>query len=195
MPVVALTDITLRSLKPVPGKQVTYVDRSLKGFGVRVGPTGGMTFVVIYGPRRTRVKLGDVGVVSLKDARTAARQRLAEHQLGIVVTKTKESYEDVVQTFLAAAEKRNKPRTVRDYMRLLTRHGFGKAHLDDITPQMIRKKLDALVDTPSEQAHAHVALSMFFRFCHRGHYLDKDPMCECVSTRPRVETGCSPTTS
>ncbi len=33
MPVVTLTDITPR---PTPGKQVTYIDKSLKGFGVRV---------------------------------------------------------------------------------------------------------------------------------------------------------------
>ena len=34
MPVITLTDISLRNLKPAPGKQVTYFDRSLKGFGV-----------------------------------------------------------------------------------------------------------------------------------------------------------------
>ena len=132
MPIVALTDITVRTLRPMPGKQVTYIDRGLKGFGVRVAPSGAMTWVVTYGPQRTRVKLGAVGIISLKDARAAARQRLAEHQLGIVPDKGRETYETALSAFLAAAEKRNKPRTVRDYRRLLTRHGFGKVKLDDI---------------------------------------------------------------
>jgi len=48
MPVVALTDLAIRHLKPVPGKQVTYLDKSLKGFGVR-GGTEAMTCILIYG--------------------------------------------------------------------------------------------------------------------------------------------------
>jgi len=192
MPIVALTDITLRTLKPVPGKQVTYIDRGLKGFGVRVAPSGAMTWVVTYGPQRTRMKLGDVGVISLKDARTAARQRLAEHQLGIVPEKGRDTFETALAAFLAASEKRNKPRTVRDYKRLLTRHGFGKTKLTDIKPQMIRKKLDGLVDTPGEQGHAQAALSIFFRYCHRAHYIDADPMVRMqltkVPSRERVLT-------
>lgn len=176
MPIVALTDVTIRALKPVPGRQVIYGDRALKGFGVRITPAGAMSYVLTYGPQRARVKLGDVGVVSLKDARKAARDRLAQHQLGVAPVEASETYETALAAFLVAAESRNKPRTVRDYRRPLTRHGFSKTKLDDITPQMIRRKLEALADTPSEQFHAQAALSIFFRYCHRAHYLDADPM-------------------
>jgi hypothetical protein len=57
MPVITLTDLAIRHLKPETGKQVTYLDKSLKGFGVRVGAES-MTYILIYGPNRTRVKLG-----------------------------------------------------------------------------------------------------------------------------------------
>ena len=86
MPVVTLTDITLRSLRPTPGKQVTYIDKSLKGFGVRVNERG-MSYVLTVGPERQRIKIADVGVVALKDARTKAKTILAEKQLGIAKPK------------------------------------------------------------------------------------------------------------
>jgi hypothetical protein len=58
MPVVALTDISVRNPKPVAGKRVTYLDKTVKGFGVRVTENGQMSYVLTYGPNRTRVKLG-----------------------------------------------------------------------------------------------------------------------------------------
>ena len=36
MPTVALTDLTIKNLKPVEGKRITYLDKNLKGFGIRV---------------------------------------------------------------------------------------------------------------------------------------------------------------
>ena len=82
MPIVTLTDITLRSLRPTPGKQVTYIDKSLKGFGVRVNERG-MSCVLTFGPERQRIKIADGGVVPLKGARSKAKIILAEKQLGI----------------------------------------------------------------------------------------------------------------
>ena len=43
MPTVLLTDRTIPYLKPVPGKQVVYLDPTLKGFGVRVSERGRMS--------------------------------------------------------------------------------------------------------------------------------------------------------
>jgi len=48
MPVMTLTDLAIKRRKPAPGKQVTYLDKSLKGFGVR-GGTEAMTCILIYG--------------------------------------------------------------------------------------------------------------------------------------------------
>ena len=38
------------------------MDRLVPGFGVRVTENGQMSFVLTYGPNRTRVKLGEVGL-------------------------------------------------------------------------------------------------------------------------------------
>ncbi len=98
MPVVTLTDITLRSLRPTPGKQVTYIDKSLKGFGVRVNERG-MSYVLPFGPGRQRIKIANVGVIPLKDARTKAKTILAEKQLGIAKPEAAPSFDEAKPSF------------------------------------------------------------------------------------------------
>jgi integrase len=174
MPVIVLTDITLRNLKPVPGKQVTYIDRSLKGFGVRISENGARSYVLTYGANRQRIKLGDVGILKLADARQKAKNILAERQLGVHVSIRSPTYQDALQSFLDAKQTSCKPRTHYDYTRLLNRHGFGQERLSGISPHDIHRKLDNL--PPSERAHAQAALAIFFRFCLRRHYVEKNPL-------------------
>jgi len=81
MPIVALADITIRNLKPTPGKQIIYVDRNLKGFGVRVSEHGQMFYVLTFGANRQRIKLGEVGVVKLAETRNILAERLLELML------------------------------------------------------------------------------------------------------------------
>lgn len=174
MPVVTLTDISIRNLKPEGGKQVTYIDRSLKGFGVRVSKTGHSSFVLVMGANRQRVKIGDVGVLKLADARTAAKTMLAEKQLGHYRASRSGTYRAAVERFLEDKEPELKPRTYRDYKRLLTRHGFKDEKLSDLTPHDIQNKLAKL--PPSEKFHAYVALNIFFRWAFRRHLIDRNPM-------------------
>ena len=134
-----------------------------------------MTYVLVYGPNRTRVKLGEVGILKLGEARAKARTILAERQLGVYRPKGQETYERALEAFLEAARAKNRVRTVRDYTRLLNRHGFGAEKLSDISPRDVQKKLGALASTPGEQAHVQTALKIFFAFCIRRHFLDQSP--------------------
>jgi hypothetical protein len=127
MPEVTLTDMTVRTLKPVEGKRITYVDRSLKGFGVRVSPSGHASYVLVVGANRTRIKLGDVGVVKLADARSAARQKLAEKQLGI--NQHTQAPSDVVQM---GAAKLLKNKNTTDG---LIEHAFNKYRSRPVLPK------------------------------------------------------------
>lgn len=162
MPVVTLTDLTLRKLKPVEGRQVIYLDRSLKGFGVRITDKGAMSFVLTYGADRKRVKLGNVGIVKLTDARAEAKRILADKMLGRD-TLPSIAVEDALALFLADAEKRTKARTTLDYTRLLHRHlaKFFHTSLADVSTRDIAHIQDRLRDTPSEAAHALVAAKVF----------------------------------
>ncbi len=174
MPVVTLTDITIRNLHHTPGKQVTYYDQSVKGFGVRLSQHGHASFVLVIGANRQRVKLGDVGIVKLQDARQAAKNLLAEKQLGHHFPARSGAFQEAVDDFLEAKAPKVKPRTLRDYKRLLTRHGFKQEKLSAVTPNGITKKLKPL--PPSERFHAHIALGIFFRWCFRGHLVERNPM-------------------
>lgn len=173
MPVVTLTDISIRNLKPAAGKRVTYLDKTIKGFGVRITENGQMSFVLTYGPNRSRIKLGEVGILKLAEARQKARTILAERQLGQYQPKGQVTYEAALQGFLEASKAKNRPRTVKDYTRLLTSYGFGAEKLTDITPVAIVKKLKPLDNRPGEGAHVIAALRIFFGYCVRKSLVDR----------------------
>jgi integrase len=75
-----LTKRFVDSLKPVK-KDTLYRDSDLKGFGLRVKPTGTRTWVVQYrnqAGRTRKLALGKAGVLTPDEARQKARQRLGE---------------------------------------------------------------------------------------------------------------------
>jgi hypothetical protein len=95
----------------------------------------GMSYVLTFGPERQRIKIADVGIVPLKDARIKAKTILAEKQLGILKPEAAPTFDEAKNLFLTICESKNKPRTVRGYTRLLNRHfAFGKKPANEITP-------------------------------------------------------------
>lgn len=122
MPTITLTDLAIRNLQPVAGKRVTYLCNSLSGFGVRITENGVKTFVLTYGKDRKRVKLGDVGVVKLADARQKAKSILAKHQLQGDDHAPEVPFDDALDKFLKAYAEKNKDSTVYETTRLLNRH-------------------------------------------------------------------------
>lgn len=164
-----LTDVFIRAAPPG-----TYWDSSLKGFGVRVGRQT-KSFIVLVASGR-RHSIGRYPLVSLSDARKEARRILAEKQLG-KVRPTHVAFDDAKAAFLAECEKKNKPRTVRGYARLLNRHfPFGRQSVGDIHSRQIVLTLNKLADTPSEKQHAFTAARVFFRWCVRQHLIEHSPM-------------------
>jgi integrase len=77
-----LTKRVIDDLKPRPGKPETYAwDTELKGFGVRLMQGGLGTYIVKYRNtegRQRKLALGRVGALTPDQARTLAKQRLAE---------------------------------------------------------------------------------------------------------------------
>jgi integrase len=45
-----------------------------------------------------------------------------------------------------------------------------------LSPFDLQRKIDKLADTKGEQQHAYGNLRAFLRWCHRRHYLDRNPM-------------------
>jgi integrase len=130
------------------------------------------------------MKLGEVGILKLADARAKARTILAERQLGQHKPTGTTTYQNALDGFLRATRAKNRPRTVKDYTRLLTSYGFGAEKLSDISPRDITTRLARLM--PGEKAHAQAALKIFFADCVRKSLLDQSPMLR-VERLPRAE--------
>jgi hypothetical protein len=117
---IALTEISVRSLKPTDGR-LTYWDAGMPNFGVRIGARR-KTFVVLVGDERQRVTLGHYRDISLADARKAARARLAvRDQEGKQTQRAKPiTFEAALKVFLENYSKQNHgPRMAHEAMRLL----------------------------------------------------------------------------
>jgi len=172
-----LTDISLRALKAPETGAVTYFDDSLKGFGVRVSSGGTKSYILLMGKARTRIPIGRVGTIALKDARDKAKSILAERQLGRFQSSTVR-FSDALDRYIAEHVDRLKPSTRSEITRLLNSHFRPKlAHdrLTDITRQTIAGITGRLIATPSTALHAHAAITAFFRWA-RGPYLEYNPL-------------------
>src|SRR4051812_23566664 len=122
MPKIALTDTSVRALKPAD-RQVTYWDTNLPNFGVRVGKGNRKTFVALIGSRaRKREGLGTYPEMSLADARRAARERFSELVLRIE-RPDPIGFDEALTLFLSTHSKnKHAPRTAHECRRVLTRH-------------------------------------------------------------------------
>lgn len=171
-----LTDISIRALKAPEAGVTVYSDDSLTGFGIRVSQAGTKSFVLTHGPRRERETLGRVGVVTLQEARSEAKRRLAEYTLGRNRPRSI-GWDTAKEEYLAEKATSLRLRTHSDYTYILNRHfKYGATKLSELSPHDLHKSLARLIKTPAEQQHAFVIVRAFIRWAHRKHYLDVNPM-------------------
>jgi integrase len=171
-----LTDTFIR--RAPPG---VHWDGSLKGFGLRVGKNR-KTFIVLVASGR-RKSLGVWPHCSLADARKLAREQIA-HKVLKRSFPVHTAWDDAKAQFLKECETRNRPRTVKDYRRLLTRHfPFGRQSVADITPRQILQRLAPL--SLAEKHHAYTAGRRFLRYCVQHHLIDRSP----IESMAAVPTG------
>jgi integrase len=143
---------------------------------VRVSEGGTKSFVLTHGVRRQRETLGRVGVVSLQQARSEAKRRLAEYTLGKTQSPSI-TWAAAQERYLADVGRRCKPRTLEDYTYALQKHfRFGETKLSDLRQHDFDRKLDKLSDRPSEHSHAFAVLRSFLRWAFRKSLIDANPM-------------------
>jgi integrase len=76
-----LTKREVDSLRPLPDRDVFAWDGEIRGFGIRVKPTGSKTYFVQYrnaDGRTRRLVIGKHGILATDQARDLGRQKLAE---------------------------------------------------------------------------------------------------------------------
>ena len=176
MPTTQLTDRTLKALVAPNSGQQTYWDSGLSGFGVRVSQGGAKSFIVVYGPNRTRKTIGRYPTVSLKQARDKAKELKAAFVLGLDRKKSI-TWAEARDLFLEDCEHRLRPATVRYYRsRLNTHFRFGKQQLNDITRQNFQDKIRSGPRSRGEQHHALVAARTLLNWAVREEYLEANPL-------------------
>ena len=136
-----LTDASIRALKRTE-RQVLYRDSTLPGFGVRVSPKGVKSFCLMHGADRRLTTIGRYPIISLAEARGAARRILAQKTLGTYQPRSirfSEALDLFVQTHCAGIK------SGYEYERMLKREvlpSLKSKTLDKITSHDITDILD-----------------------------------------------------
>ena len=168
MPILALTDITVKSLGPG-----LYMDRKTPAFGLRVGVRR-KTWIILKEPNRTKIRLGHYPDLPLTEARRRAHIALgtpfAAKEISI-------AWDEAKRTFLEENYRGKKPRTKHEATRLFNRFDF-KGTLADLDDPTIERELKKLAHVPSEQLHAFRALRTMLRWCTRPphRYIKHSPL-------------------
>jgi integrase len=152
----ALTDRTIRALKPAPaGKRRLVWDAQVPGLGVRVTDTGAKTFVLVIrypGDRNpTPRALGAYGAMTLEAARTRGREWLAAIGNGIdpkvrEAARRADSLQAIVDAYL---KRESQLRTIdqrRAILQRLVLPRFGARPIEDIRKGEIVALLDRIED-------------------------------------------------
>jgi integrase len=186
---IRFTDAYVRKLVLPAGKTDHIAwDPDLPGFGIRLRP-GKATYVVQYriGDDQRRKSLGDVRKVTVADARTIARKRFAQVELGADPDAEEKqrradqdanarTFEKMAELYLAAQKARLDDGTLRrnTYIseeRYLRRHcgPLQKKPVSKITFEDIAGLIRTLVKDhgATSAARARGALSSFFAWCMR----------------------------
>jgi integrase len=151
-------NLNKRNVENLAAKAKRYFvwDEALKGFGVRVEPSGRKAFICRYrsaGSRRQYL-LGIFGAVTAEEARTEARRVLSSSALGKDLAQSR--YEarravrlgELVEIFLAEHVAKLKPGTAVEYEGALRKHAI---------PALGRTPADAV--TTAELNRLHVSLT------------------------------------
>ena len=172
-----LTDLSIRALQPPEKGHAIAWDDAIPGFGVRTSRGGTKSFFLMYGRERKRFQIGRVGIISLQDARSAAKKFLAERTLGKREAPAF-TFPDAIKLFLETQD-HLAPITVRDYQRLLkTRFEKPLRHLSlgEIQTHHIVTILDGLSHIPAERKYAHSVIRRFFSWAAGRRYIERSPI-------------------
>ena len=187
-----LTDIAVRQLKPIPGRQVEVWDGKLSGFGVRVSPQGTRSFVLLYrfGGRSQRLTLGRYPGLGLAKARELAWKALTDIATGtdprtIRLERRRSQQASTFPALLAEfvethCKRHNKPSTARETERILRtdfEEVWCRREVKGLTKGDVLHVLDGLVakGAPSAANHAFVAVRKFFNWCVERGYIVLSP--------------------
>lgn len=145
----ALTAMAVEKLKPQSKRYAAY-DAALRGFGVRVAPSGVKTWFVMkrVGGRMVRGTVGRFPEMSLRDARLKAEEMLGEMAAGDLPRNgVTPRFQDVLDQWLERDQGENRSlRTVENAMRNHALPRLRGKQIDAVRKTDIIRILDSLID-------------------------------------------------
>ena len=166
-----LTQRLINTLKP--GKSVREVrDTELRGFGVRILPSGRKRYFVHAQNNGQRVwtAIGDAGTMPVAEARASARSYLAVLRNGgspcSVETSAETPFEDVAEAVFRRYARNWKPGTLavnRGYLKNRILPRFRGQPIGAITDREVRQWFTSLRSTPAAADRAMPVLSVIMR--------------------------------
>ena len=168
--------LTKRSVEALEIAAQDYLiwDKDVRGFGVRVYPSGKKTYLVQYrsGRRTRRVTIGQHGVLTADEARTEARQLLASVARGEDPSAARQAKRHaptiagLCDRFLEQyVDQYCKPTTARDYRSIIQRFirpQLGPIAIAEITRADVVAFHHRMRDTPYQANRAASILSKLF---------------------------------
>lgn len=176
MPQMKLTKRAIEALPiPRPGERILVWDFELKGFGLLVLPSGIRSFIAQYrnkSGRQRRLTLGRFGVLTLDQARQAARKALASASDGKDPVAERHAHRaaptvsDLLDRYVTEHVKvHNAPKTVLTVEPLIKNHlkpGLGALKTVSVTRQDVARLHRAMESTPRMANMALAVLSKAF---------------------------------
>jgi hypothetical protein len=163
------TDIAVSRLK-TPG---TYYDDATPAFGIRVGKNR-KTWFVVRGKERLRTTIGRYPEKPLAEARKEAKTLLAQP-----ARKNDRVIFGAAYDLYRAALEAKKPRTQRDYKRLVERHFLASLKTKKLSELTFEDITSCVEDVPKgEASHALAVARILLRWCVRPprRYIPHSPL-------------------
>jgi integrase len=170
------TDVAISRLRT----EGMYYDEATPAFGIRVGKHRKSWFVV-RGRERSRKYFGRYPDKSLADARKEAKALLTQP----VRKNERVTFQAAYELWTVAIEPK-KPRTQRDYNRLIKRHFLPKLKVKKLVDLTFEDVTGCVEDIPAGEAnHALAVAHIFLRWCVRPprRYIPHNPL-EGIQIQP-----------
>lgn len=179
-----LTDASIDRLRP-RAREYTVWDSRVPGLGVRVRPSGGRSYVMLWNAdgRSKRVSLGPVSLKNIDEARRECHARSAGEEADNTVAPDRAvpSFQEFVESeWKQACFDRYKPSTRKGARSVLASQllpAFGSKPLHRIAPAQVRRWFDAFSRTaPGGANRALDVLRQIMNFAIACGHIDRNPV-------------------
>lgn len=184
-----LTKRVVESIPPHKTNELLIWDSVLKGFGVRVFPTGRRTYFVQYrnqfgGTRRK--KIGVYGIITADQAREEAKKLLGDVAKGgdpsqdFQKAKLKPTFEELAHEYIEMHAKANKrPKSLREDQKMLNNillKRLGGKKVEEITPYDIQQLHHELRETSYMANRVRTLLHKMFNLAIQWQWVIVNPV-------------------